>query len=155
MSFTLTSDAFLPNQAIPVRHTCDGLDVSPPLAWSDQPENTASFVLIMDDPDAPTGAFTHWLMFNLPGPLHSLPEGVPALDMPPSGGIQGRNDFGMVGYSGPCPPRGELHHYRFTLYALDATPTLRPRATRQQVLGAVQGHTIAKAELIGTYQRDG
>lgn len=154
MTFTLSSSAFAPAQPIPSRYSRVGENVSPDLAWDDIPPGTQTLALIVDDPDAPFRAFTHWVIFNIPGTLTGLPAGVPHGDQPANAGTQGRNDFGDTGYGGPQPPRGKLHHYRFTLYALDSTLPLSPRATKKQVLGAMKGHILGQAQLIGTYQRE-
>jgi len=153
MAFSLNTDAFVPNEAIPSRYTCDGEDVSPALSWSDVPSATAAFALIVDDPDAPGRVFTHWALFNLPSSLQGLPEGVPTIELLENGGIQGKNDFGKIGYRGPCPPRGSPHRYRFFLYALDSPIDLEPGASKQQVLDRIQGHILAEAQITGTYQR--
>ena len=153
MAFTLTSSAFAPTQPIPPRHSRAGGDVSPGLSWEDTPPGTQTLALIVDDPDAPFRAFTHWVIFNIPGALNGLPAGVPHGDQPPNSGTQGKNGFGDIGYGGPQPPRGKAHHYRFTLYALDTTLPLRPGPTKQQVLDAMKGHILGQAQLIGTYKQ--
>jgi Raf kinase inhibitor-like YbhB/YbcL family protein len=155
MTLTLTTTAFPANGPIPARYTCDGEDRSPPLAWSGAPAGATAFALIMDDPDAPRGVFTHWVLYNLPADARELPEGVPAAERLPSGALQGVNDFGRVGYGGPCPPPGPAHRYRFTLYALDTALSLGPRATKQAVLEAMRGHVLEQAQVVGTYQRRG
>jgi Raf kinase inhibitor-like YbhB/YbcL family protein len=144
--FQLTSSAFPEGQGIPKRFTCDGDNVSPPLAWSGAPAGTKAFALVVDDPDAPGGLFTHWIVFNLPAATRSLPEGVkPAAD-------QGTNDFGKAGYGGPCPPKGR-HRYVFHLYALkDGLGGLKS-PNRKEIDAALKGHVIAEARLMGTYQR--
>jgi Raf kinase inhibitor-like YbhB/YbcL family protein len=108
---------------------------------------------VVDDPDALGGAFTHWVVFNLPAGSRGLPEAVSSGGQLPAGALQGENDFGKAGYGGPCPPPGPPHHYRFTLYALDITLDLSPGATVEQVLGAMRGHILAWGQLTGTYQR--
>lgn len=153
MSFILTSTAFALGAAIPTRYTCDGEDRSPELSWHDAPQGAVSFALIMDDPDAPRGVFTHWVLFNLPAGMPGLAEGVTKTERLAGGGMQGRNDFGKIGYGGPCPPPGNPHHYRFTLYALDTTVQLKPGATKQQAVDALRNHVLAQAQLVGTYQR--
>ncbi len=152
-TFTLTSPAFSKGSSIPTRYTCDGEDLSPPLKWQGAPQATTAFALIMEDPDAPIGTFTHWVLYNLPSSTTSLPEGVAKGERLPSGAAQGRNDFGRLGYGGPCPPRGPAHRYYFRLYALDAPVNLAPGATKAQLLQAIRGHVLAWAELMGTYQR--
>jgi Raf kinase inhibitor-like YbhB/YbcL family protein len=151
----LTSSAFQPGQAIPTAHTCDGADRSPPLSWHGLPGGTRALALIVDDPDAPGGVFTHWVYFDLPVGTAGLPAGVPTTARPEPGGIQGRNDFGTIGYRGPCPPRGPAHHYRFKLYALDEPVALPPGASKDELLQAMQGHVLGQTELVGTYERRG
>ena len=153
MALELSSSAFGANQNIPVQFTCDGKGISPPLAWSGAPPNTAAFALIVDDPDAPRGTFTHWLLFNIPGNVQRLDENVPQMQHLDDGAIQGSNDFGGSGYGGPCPPRGETHHYRFTLYALDTTLPLQANASKRQLLDAMQAHMLEQAQLVGMYRR--
>jgi len=154
MAFTLTSSAFKDQAPIPVRYTCDGDDISPPLAWSGAPPGTVSFALIVDDPDAPRGVFTHWVLFNLPGHVQDLPEALPKTERLAGRGLQGRNDFNRIGYGGPCPPPGHAaHHYRFTLYALDTMLDLPPGSSKQRVHDAFQGHILDLTQLVGTYQR--
>lgn len=153
MAFSITSSAFSPNGTIPRRHTCDGENLSPALSWSGAPEGTQTFALIMDDPDAPRGVFTHWVLFNLPGSTTSLPEGVPARERLDNGAVHGQTSAGRMGYEGPCPPPGRPHRYRFFLYALDTSLDLKPGATKQAVLQAIQGHILAEAQLVGTYGR--
>lgn len=153
MAFELTSPAFSPGGEIPVRHTCDGPDLSPPLRWTDPPANTKGFALIVDDPDAPAGTWVHWVLYGLPATARELPEGVPARDTVPGLGTQGVNDFRKVGYGGPCPPRGPAHRYFFRLYALDTELALPPRKTKAEVLKAMEGHVLGQAELMGRYKR--
>ena len=148
MPFTLSSSAFREGGAIPKRYTCDGTNVSPALDWEGAPEGTASFALIVDDPDA--RGFIHWVLFDLMGgATGGLPEAVSeSPDAPP----QGTNGFGKLGYAGPCPPSG-THHYRFTLYALDATLGLTGAPKADAVRTAMQGHVLAEKTLTGTYAR--
>ena len=155
MTFTLTSPAFENGMTIPTRHTCDGEDVSPPLLWEGAPGNSASYVLIVDDPDAPRGTFVHWVLYDLPGHARELPENVgPAQRLENLGeAAQGENDFDEIGWNGPCPPPGPPHRYVFRLYALDARLGLDPGVKRQEVEGAMEGHVIGSAELTGTYGR--
>jgi Raf kinase inhibitor-like YbhB/YbcL family protein len=154
MAFVLESPAFAEGQAIPARYTCDGENISPPLEWSGAPAGTQSFVLIVEDPDAPSGVFRHWAVYNLPPERISLPEGAGrgAHAEPLSQGI---NDFGHARYDGPCPPPGHgTHHYHFRLAALD-TPRLivTPKARVADIWRAAEPHIIAEAELVGTYAR--
>lgn len=153
MALTLTSSAFVEGASIPSKHTCDGADSSPPLAWSGAPTPTRNFALIADDPDAPAGTWVHWVIFDLSGVMHALPEGVAKAESVLAGARQGRNDFKRIGYGGPCPPPGKPHHYRFTLHALDGPLGLEAGATKAQVERAMEGHVLARARLTGTYGR--
>ncbi|MDW8326466.1 MAG: YbhB/YbcL family Raf kinase inhibitor-like protein [Anaerolineales bacterium] len=153
MPLQLTSAAFTEGSPIPAQYTCDGRDVSPPLRWSGAPEGVRSFALIADDPDAPAGTWVHWVLYNLPANTIELPEGIPPTESVAGGGRQGRNDFGRLGYGGPCPPRGKPHRYFFKLYALDTMLDLPARATKQDVERAMRGHILAEGQLMGTYQR--
>lgn len=149
----ITSTAFCDGETIPTQHTCSGQDISPALSWSGVPEGTQSLALIVDDADAPGGTFTHWVIFNIPGDTLGLEEAIPATSQLSSGALQGRNDFGTVGYRGPCPPTGSPHHYHFVVYALDITLDLSAGASKAQVESAMQGHLLDQAELVGIYQR--
>jgi Raf kinase inhibitor-like YbhB/YbcL family protein len=153
VELSITSTAFQEGGNIPDKYTCQGQDVSPPLAWSEPPGGTLSFALIMDDPDAPGGTFTHWVIFNIPSDSRGLPEAVPAEDRLPDGSLQGTNGFSKTGYGGPCPPAGHPHHYIFTLYALDRSLELKAGASKKQVLNTFEGHILARGELTGMYQR--
>ncbi len=153
MALHLTSTAFEPNGTIPKKYTCDGPDVSPPLAWNDPPAGTQSFALIVDDPDAPAGTWVHWVLFNLPASARALPENVPKVEQIADGALQGRNDFRRIGYGGPCPPRGPAHRYFFKLYALDTRLGLRAGASKADVERAMAGHILAQGELVGRYGR--
>ena len=155
LEFVLSSPAFQDNSRIPDRHTGTGENVSPALTWSNFPAQTQSFALIMDDPDAPSGTFTHWLIYNLGadyGGLPGLAEGVPPSETVLGTARQLKNDAGRFGYSGPMPPPGKLHHYHFTLYALDQmlSATL---TGKQQLQAAMNGHILDQTRLTGTYQR--
>lgn len=153
MGMTLTSLAFGQNGPIPKRYTCEGDDVSPPLTWTGVPAGAASLLLICDDPDAPRGVFTHWVAFNIPPDLDGLPEGAGAREK----GVfqQATNDFGGVGYGGPCPPRGDRpHRYRFRLMAIDHLLDGVPTAARHaQIMEKAKPSVIALAELVGHYGR--
>ena len=151
-SFRLSSPSFQAGGDIPARFTCSGDNLSPALDWTDPPAGTLSFALIVDDPDAPGGVFTHWVLYDLPSGVHKLPEGVPRT-ADPDGGRQGRNDFDKVGYSGPCPPPGNPHRYFFRLYALDRKLNLRAGASKSDVEHALKGHVLAQAELTGRFGR--
>ena len=149
----LTSTAFREGDVIPKKHTGEGSDVSPPLAWTDPPANTHAFALICDDPDAPAGTWVHWVIYNVGAATLSLPENVPKIDESPEGVRQGKNDFGKIGYNGPMPPPGRAHRYVFKLYALDVTLNLRAGARKADVEKAMQGHILGEAKLMGTYKR--
>jgi Raf kinase inhibitor-like YbhB/YbcL family protein len=156
MSLTITSSSFSHNGTIPVRHTCDGSDISPALTWTDIPDGTKSLVLIVDDPDAPDLAapkmtWVHWVLYNLPPNVNGLPEDVVANKLP-SGTLQGINDWSRTGYGGPCPPVGS-HRYFHKLYALNTILPDVKNSTKAVLEKAMQGHVIAQAELIGLYQR--
>ncbi len=153
MSFSLCSTAFKEGNRIPDKYTCKGQDVSPQLAWSDSPPGTQAYALIVDDPDAPGGDFTHWVLFNIPSNVTELGEAVVRNDKLDNGALHGRTDFGTTGYGGPCPPPGRPHHYRFTLYALDKPLGLKPGVSKDQVLNAAKGHILAQTRLTGLYQR--
>ena len=149
----LTSTAFAEGQPIPMRHTGDGADGSPPLQWSDAPAGTKSFALICDDPDAPAGTWVHWVIYRLPAGTKELPEKIAQTEILPSGARQGVNDFRRIGYGGPLPPLGKPHRYFFKLYALDDELPRIPRVTKPELLQAMEGHILAEAQLMGTYQR--
>ena len=154
MSLRISSSAFEPNGSIPSRHTCEGEDVSPPLAWSGAPAGTKSLALVVDDPDAPDPdapqmTWVHWVLYNLPADATGLPEGARAL---PSGTREGRNDWKRTGYGGPCPPIGR-HRYYHKLYALDAVLPDLGAATKPEVEAAMTGHVLAHAEWMGTYEK--
>ena len=138
---------------IPKKYTCDGSDVSVPLNWADPPQGTKSFALTADDPDAPAGTWVHWVLYDLSPDTRELPESNSRQEHLENGAKQGKNDFGKIGYGGPCPPAGPSHRYFFKLYALDQTTGLQAKAAKQQVLDAIKGHTLGEAQLIGTYKR--
>jgi Raf kinase inhibitor-like YbhB/YbcL family protein len=145
VAFTLTTSAFRDGDVIPTRFTCDGEDVPPPLSWQGAPEGTRSFALIVDDPDAPGGTFTHWLLHDIPGNVAALPA---------SAGKALRNGFGRGRYGGPCPPRGDPpHRYVFTLYALDVPAVALHDGTRPSLERALRAHTLGVARLTGRYGR--
>ena len=149
----LKASAFNPASDIPAEFTCDGSDMSPALSWSAPPEGTRSFALIVDDPDAPNGTWVHWVLYDLPATARELPGGVEPHGTLPSGARQGRNDFGKIGYGGPCPPSGPAHRYYFRLYALDTGLDLKPGASRAQLDRSMRSHVLAHAELMGRYGR--
>jgi Raf kinase inhibitor-like YbhB/YbcL family protein len=141
---TVTSSAFKANAEIPTEFTCEGSEVSPPLAWSAVPNNTRTIAIFVDDPDAPRGSFTHWLVTNLPSTTTGLLAGA-AL---PEGAVAAKNDKGNMGYAGPCPPSGR-HRYSFHVYALDTS--LPHPASKADFFAAIQGHVLAQGELTGVY----
>ena len=156
MSLTVRSSAFDNNTRIPEKYTGDGQDISPPLTWSGVPEGTKELALICDDPDAPMAEpWVHWVIYKLPPDCTGLPENVPKTGTltSPTGGLQGANSWGKLGYGGPAPPPGPVHHYHFKLYALDAPLNLGPGADKKKLLDAMKGHTLAEGEFVGTYQR--
>jgi Raf kinase inhibitor-like YbhB/YbcL family protein len=150
--FKITSRAFKEGEMIPAHYTADGEDVSPPLDWIHIPDDTQSLALICDDPDAPGGTFTHWVVYNIPRNATLFPEALPNFKTLPIGARQGINDFGQVGYKGPAPPSG-VHRYFFKLFALDEVLDLEAGATRAQFEKAAQRHIVGKAQLMGKYQR--
>jgi len=150
---TLRSSGFASGASIPRQYSCKGSDVSPALEWSGAPLHTASFAVIMDDPDAPAGTWVHWVLWNVAPSAHSLPEGVPKREQLDDGAHQGRNSFGKIGYYGPCPPAGQTHRYFFRLYALDAKLDLAPGADRSALDAAMQGHVLAQTEYMGTFHK--
>jgi Raf kinase inhibitor-like YbhB/YbcL family protein len=151
--FNIRAEAFNPGTDIPRKFSCQGSDTSPALVWTDPPAATQSFVLIADDPDAPTGTWVHWVLYDLPPGTRRLREALPLTTEVAGGGRQGANDFGKIGYGGPCPPPGKPHRYFFKLYALDGRLNLKPGATKPEVEEAMKGHVLAKAELMGRYRR--
>lgn len=152
MEIKVSSQAFQEGGMIPRKYTCDGDDVSPPLAWTGIPDGAKTIALIGDDPDAPMGTWVHWVLFNLPASVKELAEAVPPDKELPSGAKQGRNDFRRIGYGGPCPPGG-THRYYFKLYALDSALNLPPGASKADVVKAMQGHVLAEGQLMGKYKR--
>jgi len=153
MAFEFTSSEFKQNEAIPKQYTCDGSDISVPLSWKNAPEGSKSFALIADDPDAPRGTWVHWVLYDLPADVRELSAAIGREESLQNGAKQGKNDFGKIGYGGPCPPSGSAHRYYFKLYALDQMTGLRSKATKQQLLDAMKGHVLAEAQLTGTYKR--
>ncbi|MBZ5544853.1 MAG: YbhB/YbcL family Raf kinase inhibitor-like protein [Acidobacteriia bacterium] len=151
--FKLTSSAFPAETTIPKKYSCDGQDISPPLAWSGSPTGTKSFALIMDDPDARPDTWVHWVLYDLPATARDLPENVPKQKELASGARNGVNGEPKIGYEGPCPPPGPVHHYHFKLYALDGKLGLKPGATKADVEKAMQGHILGEAHLVGLFKR--
>jgi Raf kinase inhibitor-like YbhB/YbcL family protein len=153
MSLQISSSAFPAGETIPKKFTCDGPDASPALRWNEPAAKTQSFALIMDDPDAPVGTWVHWVLFDLPADTRELAEGVAKQEQLANGARQGRNDFGKIGYGGPCPPPGKPHRYFFKLYALDAKLNLKGGVTKADVERAMMGHVLGQGELMGRYGR--
>jgi Raf kinase inhibitor-like YbhB/YbcL family protein len=153
MTIKLTSPAFKEGEAIPSKFTCDGTNVSPALGWTGVPEGTKSLALICDDPDAPMGTWVHWVLYNVPPDSTSLPEGVPGEEKAKSGMTQGKNDFGKIGYGGPCPPPGKPHRYFFKIYALDTKIIMKAGATKRDLEKGMEKHILAQGQLMGTYKR--
>ena len=156
MALLLSSPAFADFGAIPSKYTCEGADISPPLNWVAAPPGTKSFALIVDDPDAPDPrapkmTWVHWVVQNIPADVQGLPEGAARSAMP-RGAAQGMNDWKRAGYGGPCPPIG-THRYFHKLYALDTVLSGLARPTKAQLLHAMEGHVLAEAQLVGTYQK--
>jgi Raf kinase inhibitor-like YbhB/YbcL family protein len=149
----VSSAAFAEGTVIPGRHTCDGENLSPALAWTGVPVGTRSFALICDDPDAPRGTWVHWVLWNLPADAIELGEGVPRKPELPSGVRQGSNEGGDLGYAGPCPPPGGPHRYYFRLHALDSALNLPPGVHRSDLETAMEGHVLGRAVTMGTYER--
>lgn len=156
-TFALESPAFAAGDHIPAIHTTDGLNLSPPLLWRGEPETTHSYVLVLDDPDAPTGTWIHWLLINIPPEIHRLPTGLPRSPVLTNGALHGAcwgvTRFQRLGYQGPQPPDGSTHHYRFRLQALDTRLSLASGCTVEQVRQASHGHVQAEASLIALYAR--
>jgi len=150
----VTSSAFSQDGLIPQPHTCDGVNISPDISWSGVPSGTQSFALILEDPDAPEKAFTHWVVFNLPSTTIDLPQAISEDKISELGAAQGVNDFGKLGYGGACPPVGDkAHRYVFTLYALNKKLDLASGASKDDVIKAMEGHIIGQGSLTGTYVR--
>jgi Raf kinase inhibitor-like YbhB/YbcL family protein len=153
LTLELVSTDFSFGGTIPKELTCDGGDSSPALQWKAAPPGTQSFALIADDPDAPVGTWVHWVIFDLPPTLRSLPRNFSKDEQSPDGSRQGKNDFDKIGYGGPCPPAGMPHRYFFKLYALDTKLNLKPGATKKEVEHGMQGHILARGEFMGRYGR--
>jgi Raf kinase inhibitor-like YbhB/YbcL family protein len=152
MAITVTSASFKEGGMIPKQYTCDGKDVSPPLAWSGVPDGAKSIALICDDPDAPMGTWVHWVLFNLPPGTDGLAEGVPSSRTLENGAKHGANDFRKFGYGGPCPPGG-THRYYFKVYGLDTMLDLDPGITKADLVKAMKGHILGEGQLMGRYKR--
>ena len=149
----LASAGFSEGQTIPEKYTCKGQNFSPSLNWNVGPRETKTYAVTCVDPDAPKGAWTHWVLYNIPDSVTELPENISKVEAPPSGGRQLINSFKKMGYDGPCPPQGSAHHYIFKVYALDASLDLKPKATRSEFEHAINGHVLAQGQLMGIHQR--
>lgn len=149
-ALAVSSPALRDGGSYPLRYTCSGANVSPPIVWSGVPARARAIGVALTDPDAPGGEFTHWVIYNLPPTLKSLPEGVASRDKPPCGGLQLRNDFGNVGYGGPCPPPGPPHRYVLRVYAVDR---MLPPGDSLAVIAALRGHALAVGSLTGRFGR--
>jgi Raf kinase inhibitor-like YbhB/YbcL family protein len=152
MTIKLSSPVFNQGEMIPKKYTCDNLNISPPLEWEDIPPSSKSLAIICEDPDAPAKVWTHWIIFNLPNHLYKLHEEVPLTENLTNGAKQGKNDFGKIGYSGPCPLNG-IHRYQFVIYALDKELLLEPGITKYELMEAMGGHILKKGQLTGKYSR--
>lgn len=153
VGLSVTSAAFAEGERIPVPHTCDGQDLSPPLAWQGVPAAARSLAIICDDPDAPGGTWVHWVVYGIPPETADLPEGIGKGAALPEGAMEGETDFRRPGYGGPCPPPGAPHRYFFKVYALDAMPEPAPPVTKQKLEEAMAGHVLAEGRLVGIYGR--
>lgn len=151
MAFTITSPAFNENAYIPLKYTCDGQNISPQLNWSNAPQDTKTYILIVDDPDAPSGTWVHWILFNIPSHITELKENIGEL---PPNSKNGQNSWGKNKYGGPCPPADSTHRYFFKLFALDTHLNLPDGATKDQIENAMSEHVLAQATLVGLYFRD-
>lgn len=148
----LTSTSFKDGESIPRPYTCDGINISPSLEWSGVPGAAKTIAIVCDDPDAPGGTWVHWVLYNLPAENIGLVENLPASENIKAGGFQGKNDFGKIGYGGPCPPSG-THRYFFRVYALDGELPLKAGATKADLMKAMEGHILLQSQLMGTYRR--
>lgn len=153
MSMRLNSPAFERGERIPTQYTCEGRNISPPLVWHEVPEDAQSLALIVEDPDASNGTWSHWIIYNLPTTKTEIREEFPEGEPIGGTGAQGRNDFGNVRYEGPCPPLGSSHRYFFRLFALDEELDVTAGVTRQQLMDRMQGHIIETSEYMGTFSR--
>ncbi len=148
----ILSSAFDEGEMIPEKYTCDDIDISLPLKWSSIPEGIKTFAIICDDPDAPMGTWVHWVIYNLPADINELSENIPPSEILTNGAKQGRNDFGKIGYGGPCPPGG-THRYYFKVYALSKELMVESGITKSELLKAMEGHILSEGKLMGRYKR--
>ena len=149
----IKSEGFKQKGYIPDRYSCDAQDFSPSLSWSQVPQGTKSLAIVCDDPDAPFKIWVHWVIFNIPSDVSSLEENISKEKLNELSVVEGLNDFGRLGYNGPCPPAGKPHRYFFTLYALDTTLSLEEGVGKKELVEAMQGHILAETKVIGLYQR--
>lgn len=149
----IASDAFSQNEMIPEKYTCEGQNISPKIKIPDASDKAKTFVLIMEDTDAPGGTFVHWVMYNMPAYKLEIKEGVTKLEKLTDGTMQGKNDYGKIGYDGPCPPPGSTHRYYFKLYGIDEFVQVPPGLTKDQLEAVIKGHIVDQAELIGLYKK--
>jgi hypothetical protein len=152
-AISISSDVFENGSMLSSEYTCDGSDVSPALSWDTIPVGTQSIAIIVDDPDAPGKTWVHWVIYNIPADSSGLPGAVPKNKTLDDGSLQGKNDFGRIGYNGPCPPPGKPHRYFFKVYALDTTLGLKSGATKSQLESAMSGHILAQGKMVGKYGR--
>ena len=152
MSISITSNAFSEGGMIPAEYTCDGKDISPQISWSGIPKNTRSIVLIADDPDAPAGTWVHWVVYNIPPERKVFGKGIQPRESLDDGTMQGKNDFGRIGYGGPCPPGG-THRYYFRIYALKEKPDVKPGLTKKQIMEKIKDLIVSEGHLMGKYGR--
>ncbi len=148
----IISSAFKSGETIPSKYTCDNIDISPPLIWSRVPPGTKSFALICDDPDAPSGTFVHWVLFNIPSDTRELPEAVPKVNTLENGARHGKNDLGITGYGGPCPASG-THRYYFKIYALDCELDENHGISKKDLVKVMESHVLEEGQLMGRYKR--
>lgn len=152
MDIKISSPAFQDGEMIPKLYSCEDKNISPPVNWDNVPTGTMSIAIIMDDPDAPVGTWVHWVIYNISPDTLKLEQAVPAEKVLPNGAYQGRNDWGRIGYGGPCPPGG-THRYFFKIFALDTEPDLKPGMNKKELLKAIDGHIISEGKIIGKYKR--
>ncbi|MFQ3548560.1 MAG: YbhB/YbcL family Raf kinase inhibitor-like protein [Armatimonadota bacterium] len=150
--FVLESPLITEGQLIPIKYTCEGEDISPQLHWSNPPDNTKSFAIVCRDPDSMYGVFTHWVIYNIPNNFSLIDENIEKVEILENGITQGLNDFGKIGYGGPCPKKG-THRYIFTIYALDIEPTIKPGLNYDEFMEHIKAHILDKANLMGRYCR--
>jgi len=153
MKLQITSAAFKQGEPIPAKHSCSGADVSPPLGIANIPKESKGLVLIVDDPDAPSGTWTHWVLYGIPPQTAAIPEGTPAKGTPPVIAQLGKNSWGKTEWGGPCPPPGGKHRYYFRVYAVDTELSLPRGTSKPDLMRAIEGHVLAQGELMGTFQR--